>query len=295
MCRWMPRVIQRIKPFMSDESIRGGTRWNSEVAKVLAATDFGVLCMTRENLLSEWIHYEAGALSKDLERNRVVPIRLGIRETDIKYPLAQFQSIEPDHASFLKLFLDINDLMGENRIHESVVEDAFARTWSEFEDTVVRVLATSPAEDAADAPPTPAISLDDVLVEMREQSRMMVDVNERILAVIRRSPVSRQLPDVIDSRDRTQLSHDARAAFGERYVYGSVTPDRGGFVAHLRGEPLSSDGHLQREIGQMNSRFSIGVRYLSDQEADEYEERRDQRMKARALERQRKLEDDKTA
>jgi len=65
--RWIPRVLQSVAPWLSEEDIQKGKRWRPEVAKALSETHFGILCLTPDNLLSPWIHFEAGALAKSIE------------------------------------------------------------------------------------------------------------------------------------------------------------------------------------------------------------------------------------
>ncbi len=61
---WLPKVIQALEPWMSADDIEKGTRWRSGIATELEQSSVGIICLTRENLDSTWIHFEAGALSK---------------------------------------------------------------------------------------------------------------------------------------------------------------------------------------------------------------------------------------
>ena len=92
--RWLKYVVQAAEPWMSEEDIGVGHRWNNEVSSQLETTDFGVLCVTPENADSTWLHFEAGALAKSLKSSRVVPVLLGMSKTDLRLPLSQFQSCE---------------------------------------------------------------------------------------------------------------------------------------------------------------------------------------------------------
>jgi hypothetical protein len=49
-------VIQDLEPFRSSESIRKGQRWESEIGKRLAETNYGIVCLTKDNLTALWIH-----------------------------------------------------------------------------------------------------------------------------------------------------------------------------------------------------------------------------------------------
>jgi hypothetical protein len=58
---------------MSAEDIDAGTRWGSEVTNELAETRCGIICLTQENQKAPWVLFEAGALSKTLEKTFVIP------------------------------------------------------------------------------------------------------------------------------------------------------------------------------------------------------------------------------
>lgn len=76
---WLPRVLQAVEPWTSFDNIERGARWAPELAQVLEETRFGILCLTPENLLSPWLLFEAGALSKTLDNTFVSPYLLDLR------------------------------------------------------------------------------------------------------------------------------------------------------------------------------------------------------------------------
>ncbi len=61
-------------------------------------TDFGILCLTRENLEQPWILFEAGALAKRVQDNaRVVPYLIDdISFAELDPPLGLFQANKSD-------------------------------------------------------------------------------------------------------------------------------------------------------------------------------------------------------
>jgi hypothetical protein len=91
--QWIPDVLQEVEPWISSD-IGAGQRWNREIDKELSKTDFGILCLTRENLQERWILFEAGALAKRVgEDARVVPYLIDdLRPEDLKPPLGLFQA-----------------------------------------------------------------------------------------------------------------------------------------------------------------------------------------------------------
>jgi hypothetical protein len=70
---WIPDVIHAVKPWMSGVDIRAGMRWSREVDEELGDTQFGILCLTKENQTAPWLLFEAGALAKSVEGVAVCP------------------------------------------------------------------------------------------------------------------------------------------------------------------------------------------------------------------------------
>src|SRR5436305_6561628 len=84
---WLPNVIQAAKPFFSPDEIAKGGRWSSEVGSELEACQVGIIVVTRESLSAPWIMFEAGALSKNVGKAKVVPILVDTEPADIRGPL----------------------------------------------------------------------------------------------------------------------------------------------------------------------------------------------------------------
>lgn len=61
---WLPTVIQSLEPWMSDQDISSGQRWNSEISNQLAESNYGIICITPENQIAPWLNFEAGAVAK---------------------------------------------------------------------------------------------------------------------------------------------------------------------------------------------------------------------------------------
>lgn len=70
---WIPYVINDVQPWMSEVDIDKGTRWSMDVANQLKEAKMGIICLTPENLDAPWLHFEAGALSKTVEKTYVCP------------------------------------------------------------------------------------------------------------------------------------------------------------------------------------------------------------------------------
>jgi len=58
---WLPNVIQAADPYISSKDISKGVRWFSEISTELESSHFGIICVTRTNMESPWLLFEAGA------------------------------------------------------------------------------------------------------------------------------------------------------------------------------------------------------------------------------------------
>jgi hypothetical protein len=130
---WLPSVIQAVDPFVSSEDIERGSRWFSEIGKELEAVNFGILCITPQNMEAPWILFEAGALSKSLGQSRVTPLLIGIRNADLKGPLSQFNTTSIEKSDVLKLVKTINNHLKENALPETKLEKAFEKWWPDLD------------------------------------------------------------------------------------------------------------------------------------------------------------------
>lgn len=127
---WLPYVLPYVKPWMSEGDIPKGTLWNTELWENLREADFGVLCLTPENITEPWVIFEAGALSGKHERERVSPFLLGIEPEDLPTPLSQFQSTRFDNKDVMSLIERINECAVKNkRLSEKVLNESFKKYW----------------------------------------------------------------------------------------------------------------------------------------------------------------------
>lgn len=137
---WLPAVLQMVQPYFTPSDIEKGTRWNSEIAKELESSEVGILCVTRDNLHSDWVMFEAGALSKSLDKAHVCPVLFGIHNTDLAGPLKQFQTTEFDKEDFKKLVSVINNKLGENKLPAKVLDSVFEKLWPELKTKIDKIL-----------------------------------------------------------------------------------------------------------------------------------------------------------
>ena len=105
---WLPSVIQEIVPYVSSEDIDKGARWSTDIAKELTDSTFGILCVTRDNINAPWLTFEAGALSKTIDKSFVSPFLFDIKRSEVDGPMLQFQSTIFEKDDLKKLVTTLN-------------------------------------------------------------------------------------------------------------------------------------------------------------------------------------------
>jgi hypothetical protein len=130
---WLPNVIQAVKPFYSSDDIRKGARWFTEISSALDETNFGILCVTPDNMTAPWLLFEAGALAKKVQHSRVTPLLLSIESSQLAGPLTQFQATEVKRDDVLKLVASINEALDASALTATRLNAAFDKNWGDLE------------------------------------------------------------------------------------------------------------------------------------------------------------------
>jgi hypothetical protein len=139
---WLPLVLPYVQPWLSQADISAGDRWAHEVAKELESSNFGIICVTPENLASPWILFEAGALAKSLQGAKVIPLLLGLEFSDISGPLPQFQAKKLGKIGLSEIVQSINQSAPAPE-PEDRVKDRFTGLWSDIEKKIEAIPSQS--------------------------------------------------------------------------------------------------------------------------------------------------------
>ena len=135
---WFPLVLHFVEPWLSRSDIQAGERWGVEIAKELENCNFGVICITRENMNSPWILFETGALAKSMEDGRVIPLLLDVDFKEISGPLAQFQAKKADNGGIKELVISLNKAASVP-IPDAQLEKLFAALWGDLEKQIASI------------------------------------------------------------------------------------------------------------------------------------------------------------
>jgi hypothetical protein len=169
---WLPGVLQSVCPYFTPSDIEKGARWNSDIAKELEQAQIGILCVTKENVESPWLAFEAGALSKQLDKARVCPILFGLENKDIRGPLSQFQTTAFDKEEMGHLVTVINSHLDERKLAPDILDGVFEKWWPDLEAEVNDAFTRQSA--CAD---NPIRSERDILEEVLETTRLIAKHN----------------------------------------------------------------------------------------------------------------------
>lgn len=178
--RWFPSVLQAVRPYFSPDDVAKGSRWATEISKELESSRIGLLIITPENQEAPWLLFEAGALSKNLERSKVCPLLFdGMEPTDVKGPLVQFQAAQFSKDEMKRVIKMMNGELADAALASDVLDGVFEMWWPRLEEQVRKELE---GKDEGD-------------IEARRSER---DLLEEILGLTRR--MSTRAPSVGLSR-----------------------------------------------------------------------------------------------
>jgi DNA-binding CsgD family transcriptional regulator len=130
---------------MSAHDIRAGVRWSTELAGALETTRFGIVCLTEENRLNPWVLFEAGAISRTVERGRVIPYLVDIPIRLLDGPLSQFQARVADESGTHGIVEAINATSPPSqRLRTTIIDESFQVWWPQLRDALATVELTHP-------------------------------------------------------------------------------------------------------------------------------------------------------
>ncbi|WP_053736417.1 toll/interleukin-1 receptor domain-containing protein [Nocardia sp. NRRL S-836] len=166
---WLPLVIQSVKPWMSDSDVTKGSRSMPELGKELEGTSFGIVVLTAANQTSQWINFEAGAISKGVGDSRVIPLLLDLTKSDVVGPLSQFQAVDAADRAEVKQLLEALNKALPDPLPDQALAHVFAREWSAFSDELARFREQHETDERVSARGDREV-LDEVLVTVRQIS-----------------------------------------------------------------------------------------------------------------------------
>ncbi|MBV1850005.1 pentapeptide repeat-containing protein [Catellatospora tritici] len=136
---WLPRVLQPLKPFFSADDLAKGGVWSNQVGQELNTSPIGIVVVTKESLVSPWVMFEAGALSRGITRGKVIPLLVDVAPAEVVGPLSHFQAAELDMVDMKRVVRTLNSELKERALTEDVLHASFSIWWPALEEAVSQI------------------------------------------------------------------------------------------------------------------------------------------------------------
>ncbi len=227
---WLEQCIQSVEVFFSSEDIEKGDNWQTKLSSELKDANYGIVCLTPENIDAPWIHFEAGALSKMLDA-RVMVLAININFSDIRGPLKAFQATKIEKDDIFKLLKSINNAQ-ERPLGEDKLKNSFDAFWPQFiskTDAIKKQIGKNNEEKKISNKVNVSDTVDEILQLVRSQNAIINDP-EKVLPAEYLEYVLRRIGYSGKSDDRI---FDEIYSFTDYLfsVYPILSTDRGDYYA----------------------------------------------------------------
>jgi hypothetical protein len=207
------RLFDTVTTFYSPE-IPAGEQWLAQIEEELTDTDFGIICVSKENQLEQWLNYEAGALSRQVtdRRKRLGVLLLNFEDTNqVVGPFKNFQMKMADIEGFRSLMKSLNEY-GPG-IRQDVLDGRIDNEWGDLS-AAIDQLKSQAAKSTKPRERSDSDKIDELLALVRDF--------DKALSV----PVINSLPTTAEERYKGQafttkaygVLRGRQASFGFRVV-----------------------------------------------------------------------------
>ncbi len=216
---WLPSVIQSLEPYVSSEDIDKGARWSTDIAKELEDSTFGILCVTKDNLHAPWLSFEAGALSKTMDKAFVTPFLFDIKRSEVNGPILQFQSTIFEKEDIKKLIHTLNKACGESGIPETMLDKAFEVWYPTLENELNGLKEIDEQIDSdikAESNTHSSEIIEEILELSRDNQKLLRNPDSKLVDSI--EEIKERLNLVLSQRERN-IDLDERGIFVEELIH----------------------------------------------------------------------------
>ena len=207
---WLPYIINSIEPYVSSDDIDKGARWSVDIAKELEDSTFGILCVTRDNFEAPWLSFEAGALSKTMEKSFVTPFLFDIKRSEVKGPILQFQSTIFEKDDIKKMVKTLNKACGDAGIPEARIDKSFEVWYPTLEEGLNKLKGTSssnPETQQTEEALHASEILEEILELSRDNQKLLKNPDTKVSEDINK------VKEILESIDRrTSISYEQKRA-----------------------------------------------------------------------------------
>ncbi|MBU8865574.1 toll/interleukin-1 receptor domain-containing protein [Paenarthrobacter sp. MMS21-TAE1-1] len=145
----LPSLFDNAKPWISTEN-RSGSIWLPEIDKQLSDTDFGIVCVSKQNQGAPWLNYEAGALSRKVDAKReLMPVLLVDFDDTVEVtgPVTGFQMKFANLEDFFVIMKDLNESELGPGIDADILRMRVELIWPSIEAEVKKVKSSHDSQD----------------------------------------------------------------------------------------------------------------------------------------------------
>jgi hypothetical protein len=139
---WLPKIFPNIKPFYSSD-IEKGSDWLQSLLEKLKKCVFGIVIVTPETLDNNWLYFEIGALSQNINKKKVVPILFGLEKSDVRKPLNIFQNAKfggkDTKKEIFKVLKSLNNTLSSYKIDKELLKKRFNTEWKSFYTSIYNI------------------------------------------------------------------------------------------------------------------------------------------------------------
>jgi hypothetical protein len=221
---WLPLILPSVVPFITTTDIDKGAKWQGEISRELEQSNYGIVCLTADNLESQWLAFEAGALSKHLVEGRVATLLFETKHGDVRPPLGMFQGTLFNESDVRQLVLNINAAVPDGqRRGPDQIDKVFLRLWPDLEKPIRLILQTAAAKVPSKVEPAPdAAAIATEMMSMLRQQNVILSAPEKLFAPVlalvedrlaaMRRMMLRELREVRDRDDVLRRFRDSETA-----------------------------------------------------------------------------------
>lgn len=179
LVKWLPLFNHNLEPFLSSRDLEKGGLWDQKLSEELKETNFGILCLTQENLREPWILFEAGALFKGSSSNPVCTFLIDINDpSDVEQPLGKFNHTRPIKEDMLKFITTLHK-HSASTLPIQLMEETFNRLWDDFEKGFKACVKDNPP-NAVVAPRPPEDVNKEILETVRNLTREVGEISRSL-------------------------------------------------------------------------------------------------------------------
>ena len=225
--------------------------------KELKKADFGIVCLTKDNIQSPWLLFEAGAIARSFDsiESRVGTLLIGdLANPDLDQPLANFQStILKDKDEVLKLLITINKYFKEQNLPEDILKKSFDKWWPDFEKNFTEAITSAPVSTHEPIRRDDRELLEELIDLSRSNTKILDPMAEAIVDIYNRPYYQPRSYTVVEGHDGTTVAWNAPSGalphqalpfpVGKRGLSTIIVSDKAGTISstNSNSDPTEDD------------------------------------------------------